>query len=220
MLREIRDWAEELTCRAGFDGLPPLGRTAGRMAVVACVCLGAWMVWGSGLAGGASGAPAPGGAPTAVGQEAADALPAVAATVTVHVVGEVRHPGVYELPGGARVRDVVEAAGGLLGASDEAAVNLARIAVDGEQIAVPRKGTTEAGAAGPTGTGASPGKVDLNTATAAELDALPGVGPATAAKIISDRTANGPFRSVDDLMRVSGIGPAKFDALKDLVRAN
>jgi competence protein ComEA len=60
--------------------------------------------------------------------------------------------------------------------------------------------------------------VDLNTATAAELDTLPGVGPSTAAKIVADRTSNGPFRSVDDLMRVSGIGPAKFDSLKDLVR--
>jgi len=220
VLREIRDWAEELACRAGFDGLPPMGRTAARVAVVACLCLGAWLVWGSGLAGGASGPAAPKGVSAAVAQETAGELPAVAATVTVHVVGEVRHPGVYELPGGARVRDVVRAAGGLLGAADEAAVNLARVAVDGEQIAVPRKGATAAGVAGPTGTAASPGKVDLNTATAAELDALPGVGPATAAKIISDRTANGPFRSVDDLMRVSGIGPAKFDALKDLVRAN
>jgi competence protein ComEA len=94
------------------------------------------------------------------------------------------------------------------------------VAVDGEQIVVPRKGETAAAAGGSAGVGAVPGKVNLNTATAAELDALPGIGPATAAKIVADRTANGPFRSVDDLMRVSGIGPAKFDALKDLVRAN
>jgi competence protein ComEA len=147
--------------------------------------------------------------------------PAVAASVTVQVVGEVRHPGVYELTGGARVRDAAAAAGGLLGGADEAAINLARVVVDGEQIVVPRKGEG-AGAAG-VGTGAAtapPAKVDLNTATAEQLDALPGVGPATAAKIISDRAANGPFRSVDDLMRVPGIGPAKFGALKDLIRAD
>ena len=218
MLREIRDWMEELACRAGFDGLPPLGRTASRVVVVAALCLGAWMLWTSGLVSAAA-PTVPGPVPAADDRDAS-AIAAVASTVTVHVIGEVRRPGVYELPGGARVRDAVDAAGGLLGAADDAGVNLARVAVDGEQIAVPRKGETAAAAGGSAGAGAVPGKVNLNTATAAELDALPGVGPATAAKIVADRTANGPFRSVDDLMRVSGIGPAKFDALKDLVRAN
>jgi competence protein ComEA len=149
------------------------------------------------------------------------AEPAVLATVTVHVVGEVRRPGVYRLPGGSRAADAVAAAGGLLGPADQTAVNLARVVADGEQIAVPREG--EAGPAGATTAGAPgaarPGKIDLNTAGEAQLDTLPGVGPATAAKIVSDRTENGPFRTVDDLLRVPGIGPSKFEALKDLVTA-
>jgi competence protein ComEA len=218
VLREIKDWLEELACRAGFDGLPTVGRMARPAVVALCVCVGAWFLWGSAL-NKSSAAVAP------VRSAATDpvrsaATPTVSATVTVHVVGEVRHPGVYELPGDARVRDAVTAAGGLLGAADESGINLARVAVDGEQIVVPRKGEATGGAGAAGGSGAGPTKVDLNTATAAELDALPGVGPATAAKIVADRAANGPFRSVDDLMRVSGIGPAKFDALKDLVRAN
>jgi competence protein ComEA len=139
----------------------------------------------------------------------------------VHVVGEVGRPGVYELAAGARARDAVAAAGGLLGDAEQGAINLARVVTDGEQIAVPRQGEAPIGVAA-TGTGVTgaEAKIDLNTASAEQLDSLPGVGPATAAKIISDRTANGPFRNVDDLMRVSGIGPAKFDSLKDLVRAN
>lgn len=217
MLRDIKDWFEELACRAGLDGLPSLGRMARPAVIALCLCLGAWFLWGSAL-NGSSAVVAP-SRPAATDPARSAAAPAVSATVTVHVVGEVRRPGVYELPGDARVRDAVAAAGGLLGAADESGINLARVAVDGEQIVVPRNGETTGGA-GTAGGSAAPAKVDLNTATAAELDALPGVGPATAAKIVADRAANGPFRSVDDLMRVSGIGPAKFDALKDLVRAN
>lgn len=227
MLREVRDWFEELACRAGFDGLPAPAPAMKAIAVVCAAGLLAWCLWGTSLGHSAASGPAPepaGAKPTTSASSLDDsaAVPSVAATVTVHVVGEVRHPGVYELPGGARARDAVEAAGGLLGDAEEAAINLARVVTDGEQIAVPRQG--EASPAGAAQSGASaggaPAKVDLNTATAEQLDALPGVGPATAAKIIADRAANGPFRSVDDLMRVSGIGPAKFESLKDLVRAN
>lgn len=219
-MRELRDWAEELACRAGLDGLPSPARTLKVAAVAVIVGLVAWTMWGSN-AHGSAGSPRSGVPSSAPATSPAAAQPATVATVTVHVVGEVRRPGVYELPGGARARDAVEAAGGLLGDADQAAVNLARVVADGEQIAVPRQG--EAGSSASGGPGASPGlpaKVDLNTATAEQLDALPGIGPATATKIVSDRTANGPFRTVDDLMRVPGIGPAKFDALKDLVRAN
>lgn len=218
MLREIRDWIEELACRAGFDGLPSLGRVARPAAVLACVGVAAWVLWGSGIGGAAVPSAPSGTAPTR--SAPAGAAPAVSATVTVHVVGEVRHPGVYELPGGARVRDAVGAAGGMLGAGEQSAINLARVVIDGEQIVVPRKGEGAGGPGAAAGAPSTPVKVNLNTATAAELDALPGVGPSTAAKIIADRTSNGPFRSVDDLMRVSGIGPAKFDALKDLISAN
>ncbi len=221
VLRELRDWAEELACRAGFDGLPTTGRAAVWIAAAVAVCaLGG--LWWSGVVspGDAAGGPsAPGGSARGPSVESSRAAaPALAATVTVHVVGEVRRPGVYELRGGARVVDAVEAAGGVLGAADQSAVNLARVVADGEQIAIPRQGAAGAtGAVAAPGTAARPGKIDLNTATAAQLDTLPGVGPSTAGKIVSDRTENGPFRTVDDLMRVPGIGPAKLEALKDLV---
>jgi competence protein ComEA len=227
MLKELRDWAEELACRAGFDGLPSTGRAVmwAGAGLALCVVAAVWLSSARGAA--------PVGAPTvsvdggggAVRSSAATRAgePAALATVTVHVVGEVRRPGVYELPGGSRATDAVAAAGGLLGAADQAAVNLARVVADGEQIAVPRQGEgASAGVAGPRGASggtARPGKVDLNTATEAQLDALPGIGPSTASKIVNDRTSNGPFRTVDDLMRVPGIGPGKLDALRDLVTA-
>lgn len=220
MLRELRDWVEELACRAGFDGLPSTGRAVAWVAGAIAICV-AGALWWSGAAGAGTPAGAAGAVPRAGADgsaEASRALPAVAATVTVHVVGEVRRPGVYELSGGSRVVDAVAASGGTLGAADQAAVNMARIVADGEQITIPRQGEggTVAAATAP-GAAARPGKIDLNTATEAQLDTLPGVGPSTAAKIVSDRTENGPFRTVDDLMRVPGIGPAKLDALKDLV---
>jgi competence protein ComEA len=218
VFREVRDWFEELACRAGLDGLPSPRRMLGvGVALVLAAVLG-WTLWG-GPAG--QGAAVAGEAPAAPAAVATSTAPALPETVTVHVVGEVRRPGVYELPAGSRARDAVDAAGGLLGAAEQEAVNLARVLTDGEQLTVPRHGAVPAAsAAGPGGAPAAGGKVDLNTATAAELDTLPGVGPSTAAKIVADRTSNGPFRSVDDLMRVSGIGPAKFDALKDLVRVD
>jgi competence protein ComEA len=218
VLREIRDWAEELACRAGLDGLPAPGRALKVLACTVIVGMAAWAMWGPCAQGGTGAAP-PVGAPASSASVTASPLPAAPATVTVHVVGQVRHPGVYELPGGSRVRDAVAAAGGLLGSAEQSAINLARVVADGEQIAVPRQGEASGavGIGSGTGTGAV-AKVDINTATAEQLDALPGIGPATATKIVADRAANGPFRTVDDLMRVSGIGPAKFDALKDLVR--
>lgn len=221
--REVRDWMGELACRAGFDGLPSSGRALVWVAgAVAAVVAGS--LWWSGVRGGgpvpsASAAAAP-ARPVPVESTRAVTAPAMVATVTVHVVGEVRRPGVYRLPGGSRAADAVQAAGGLLGAADQAAVNLARVVSDGEQIAVPRQGEgvpVAAGTAGGGAAGARAGKVDLNTANEAQLDTLPGVGPSTAAKIVSDRAENGPFRMIDDLMRVPGIGPSKYDALKDLV---
>ena len=129
-----------------------------------------------------------------------------------------------ELPQGARVQDAVDAAGGFAegAACDE--LNLARPLTDGEQIVVPT--LEEAGAASSAiggGAGeaqteaAAGGKVNLNKASAAELDALPGVGPSTAEKIVAEREANGPFATVEDLKRVSGIGDKKFADLADLV---
>jgi competence protein ComEA len=218
VLVEMREWFEELACRAGLDGLPSIGRVLKPLAIVLCAGAVAWALLGQSATGGGASAPSAVAVPSNGTSDTA--APTHAATVTVHVVGEVRRPGVYDLPGGARAKDAVDAAGGLLGDADQAAVNLARVVSDGEQIAVPRQGAAVVGAGSAAAAGGSSptAKVDLNTATAEQLDALPGVGPATAAKIIADRAANGPFRTVDDLMRVSGIGPAKFDALKDLVR--
>lgn len=221
MLRELRDWGEELACRAGFDGLPSTGRAATWAGVAVALCVAGGLWWSGTFASAGTASVAGPVAPAAAGlssESSSGAPPALLATVTVHVVGEVRRPGVYRLPGGSRAADAVAAAGGLLGPADQAAVNLARVVADGEQIAVPREGEGGVvGAAVGTAGAARPGKIDLNTASEAQLDTLPGVGPATAAKIVSDRTENGPFRTVDDLLRVPGIGPSKFDSLKDLV---
>jgi competence protein ComEA len=152
-----------------------------------------------------------------------------AAAIVVHVAGAVAAPGVYTLPGAARAADAVAAAGGVTAEGDLDGLNLAASVVDGQRVYVPRLGEVDpasvpsgAGIAasaenGPTGTTAPARPLDLNTATAAELEALPGVGPSTAGAIVDDRTRNGPFASVDDLDRVPGIGPAKLEALRQLV---
>lgn len=144
-----------------------------------------------------------------------DATAASSGEVVVHVVGHVAAPGVVRLPVGARVTDAVEAAGGALAEADLSALNLARTLVDGEQVMVPAPGdvpTTVGAAAAP-----SDSRVDLNTADAGALDALPGIGPVLAQRIVDHRTA-APFGSVDDLDDVPGIGPALMAELRDLVR--
>lgn len=149
----------------------------------------------------------------------------VAASVFVHIDGAVAAPGVYELTGAhPRVNDAVMAAGGLAGDADTSALNLAAVLSDGEKIYVPRQGEVVAGqassgAASGSDVGASSsGVININTATAEELDSLPGIGPSTAAAIVEDRERNGPFASPEDLMRVSGIGEGKFSKLKDQIR--
>ena len=135
----------------------------------------------------------------------------VTAKLVVHIVGLVANPGVYELPTGARVMDAVFAAGGFSKGADQASVNLARPLNDGEQILVLGKGATAA-----VGAGAN-ALINLNLADAAGLDSLPGIGPTLAQRIVDYRTANGGFRSVSDLGKVSGIGPALLGRLKNLV---
>lgn len=145
--------------------------------------------------------------------------------LVVHVVGAVRRPGLLRLREGARVADAVARAGGATKGADLAALNLAAPLVDGVQVLVPLRVEsvgTEAPSAGAPTSPASPyagaaGKPSLATATAEELDELPGVGPITAQKILDYRAAHGPFRSVDDLDAVPGIGPARIEQLRDLV---
>ncbi len=146
-------------------------------------------------------------------------------TVVVHVAGAVTEPGVVELDAGSRVADAVERAGGATSEADLGTVNLARVLADGEQVYVPAVGEEPPPAAGPppsgsadgAGGGGSQAPVDLNTAGAAELEELPGIGPALATAILEWRDTNGGFASVEDLDLVSGIGPATLERLRPLV---
>lgn len=154
-----------------------------------------------------------------VGPTTADEEQPASATVTVDVAGRVRRPGIVVLDEGARVTDALEAAGGVRRGVDLTSLNLARVLVDGEQIVVGRRG-----AAGPPASGApgaapgSPGvPVNLNLAGQAELEALPQVGPVTAAAIIAWRDEHGGFTSVEELLEVDGIGPKTLEQLADHV---
>jgi competence protein ComEA len=139
---------------------------------------------------------------------------ATGAVIYVHVVGAVARPGLFPLHQGDRAVDAVTAAGGFSVSADQSQLNLARVLVDGEQIVVP-----VVGAAAPLSTGAATpgGAVNLNSATEAELEELPRVGPAMAKRIIDWRTKNGRFSAIEDLMSVTGIGQKTFDGLKDLI---
>lgn len=172
-----------------------------------------------------SGSPTPSGAP------------APAQPVVVSVVGLVHKPGLVTLDPGARIADALGAAGGALDGADLLGLNMARRVADGEQIIVgiaPAPGeptamgssvaadhtaTASTGAKAPADGAAAPGAVvDLNTATVEQLDTLPGIGPVTASAIVAWRDANGPFSSVEQLGDVDGIGPARLEKLRDLVR--
>jgi len=197
------------------DGhLPPLSRRrlAAGALVLAIVLVLALRHLGSG--GGA----APVVAPVAPVRPAHAPAPKL---LVVDVAGAVRRPGLYRLQQGSRIDDAIAAAGGATAKAQLDTVNLAAPVADGEQVLVPGSGVAAAAGGGATaasGGGASPSApLDLNTATADELDALPGIGPVTAQKIIAYRTAHGPFHAVDELQGVSGIGPAKMAELKGLV---
>ena len=149
--------------------------------------------------------------------------------IAVHVVGAVQQPGVYHLAAGSRGDDAVRLAGGATSQADLKRVNLAAVLVDGQQLWIPRIGerivpntlpntlpnAVPSNAVPSTGV---PALVDINQATVADLDRLPGIGPSTARAIVDHRTRNGPFASVDDLLAVRGIGPAKLAELRALVR--
>jgi competence protein ComEA len=132
----------------------------------------------------------------------------------VHVVGAVRLPGLYRLARGKRVADAVARAGGATAKADLALINLAALVSDGQQVVVPARAPP--GGAPATGE-ASGGPVHLNSATVDQLDALPGVGPVTAQKIVDYREKHGAFTSVRELDAIPGIGPARLEQLTDLV---
>jgi competence protein ComEA len=167
--------------------------------------------------------PAPALAPAAtppVSVTGATGVPAPAAVVVVHVVGAVRRPGLYRFAQGKRIADAVRRAGGLTRRADAAAVNLAAPLADGQQIVVPARagpGTGAGGAPSAAAGAAASGPVHLNTATVEQLDALPGVGPVTAQKIVDYRAQHGAFASVDELDAIPGIGPARLRDLRELV---
>ena len=150
----------------------------------------------------------------------------VATDLVVHVAGAVARPGVVRLRPDARVIDALDAAGGASPDADLDRLNLAAPLSDGTRVAVPRVGepavpldpSAPGGGSATGGEGVARGPIDVNVATEAELETLPGIGPTLAAAIIAERERNGPFRSVDDLERVRGIGSGRLDALRDLVR--
>ncbi|HAQ59285.1 MAG TPA: competence protein ComEA [Microbacterium sp.] len=150
--------------------------------------------------------------------EGGDSEDVSAGALYVHVSGAVARPGLYRLEGGARLVDAVAAAGGFAEEADDAGVNLARPVSDGEQVVVPVKGAVPpAGSGGAEGAPGGDSRVNLNSATAAELDTLPRIGPAIAQRIIDWRTTNGRFSAVDDLLSVPGIGEKMLESLRPLV---
>ena len=239
MHEELRARLQEITQRAGVRNVPPKTLAAGVAVCAVIVAVALWNLWPSRAAPDRLTLDPQAAAGTPQAAPSAEASPSVASAsqgttsgaVYVHVVGAVRTPGLYRLAPGARVAEAILAADGLLGSAEERAVNLAREVADGEQIVVPTQDEfaksggeavesgSSASAAGSGGAGPSVGPIDINTADAAALDALPGIGPSTAAKIVADREANGPFSSPEDLGRVSGIGPKKLETLLGLIVA-
>jgi competence protein ComEA len=139
------------------------------------------------------------------------------APITVFVSGSVKLAGLYTLPPGSRVNDAIQAAGGFSSEADTRAVNLADLLEDGEQVDVPSaRPASEAGVS--SGSASRIGQlVDINSATLDELDALPGIGPVTAQKIIDFRVVYGPFKAADGLLEVDGIGQVTFENIKSLI---
>ena len=186
--------------------MPSLPVSRRRALLVAAAALVLLVVAGRTLAG----------AGTATSQPAAALVPeraAAAPKLVVHVAGAVRRPGLYRLAEGKRVADAVARAGGATAPADTAAINLAAPLADGMQVVVPRRVPGAAAAAGQ----APAARVSLGSATVEQLDALPGIGPVTAQKIVDYRATHGGFRSVDDLDAIPGIGPARVEQLRELV---
>lgn len=144
--------------------------------------------------------------------------------VIVYITGAVPRPGLYALPEGSRVQDGIAAAGGFLAEAERTGINLAAFLIDGEELDIPF--VEGASPVVPTpiennpvlpGSGSSSELIDINIATSAELETLPGIGPTTAQKIIEYRQTNGAFVSIEDIINVSGIGPGLYERIKDLI---
>lgn len=157
-------------------------------------------------------------APRVIVSPAAPPTPPPPSLIVVHLSGEVIAPGVYQLPIGARVDDAVRAAGGMTPDGDVNRVNLAARLADGQHVVVPRKSdpTTSAAVVAASSPAAAL-RININTATVAELDGLPGVGPVTAQRIVAYRQQNGPFTSVEQLRDAKLVNQATFDKIRDLV---
>jgi competence protein ComEA len=188
--------------------MPSLPVSRRRALVVAAAALVLLVVAGRTLAGAGTATSQP---PAALVPERAAAAP----KLVVHVAGAVRRPGLYRLAEGKRVADAVARAGGATAPADTAAINLAAPLADGMQVLVPRRVPVAAAAQGQAA--GPPARVSLGSATVEQLDALPGIGPVTAKKIVDYRSAHGGFRSVDDLDAIPGIGPARIEQLRELV---
>jgi len=214
-------WRRAPTLLADRLGVRPVSLLGGLVAVAAAAC-GAW--W-------ALRPPPPPAEEVLPFVQAVAPIPAasddarsatIPAVVIVHVDGAVFHPGIHELRAGARVADAIDAAGGLTFDADRHALNLAQVLGDDQRVWVPRIGEEIRTAVVTGGTGdavgnTAGGPVSLSTATPAMLEGLPGIGPSLAAAIVDHRERKGGFDTVDGLLAVSGIGPAKLDALRDLV---
>jgi competence protein ComEA len=209
--------------RARLDALAGKRRDVWVLAaLVSTVALGALLLWKR-------------NAPVEVAPPAVAHLPAAATAVPaspqagvspgpallIHVAGAVRKPGLYELPHGARVADAIEAAGGPVRRADVGALNLAEPVADGAKVYLPRRGeVAQAPTAAATpvpASGATPAAVSINTADQAALETIPGIGPVKAAAIIQYREEAGGFSSIDQLMDVSGIGPATLESVRPYV---
>jgi competence protein ComEA len=224
--------------------MPDLSRSelAAYAACAVLVALLGWRALRSDGGGGTATAAASGSRPATAatgspdGGSAAVTVGTAGGAATVHVVGAVHRPGVYRLRLGLRVQDAIRRAGGAAPGADLQAINLAAKLTDAQQVVVPKRAAAApggaaagmagagaaaavgaTGAAGAGGAAAAGPPINLNSATAEQLDTLDGVGPATAQKILEYRAQHGGFRSVDDLSQVSGIGPKRLEALRGRV---
>jgi len=204
-----------MSVRERLDSLSR-GELAGLIVVVVTSLVGAGLWYARSLPRPVDIVAPPGGASPAVAAGPSVAVSPTPAAIIVDVAGWVRRPGVYQFASGDRVIDAVNRAGGARKGADLTSLNLAAPLADGTQIVVPRPGATVPAGGGSTGAG-STALINVNTASETELETLPDVGPVTAAAIIDYRTQNGPFTAVDDLIDVSGIGPATLEQIRPFV---